>query len=78
MIVRVYHSDYGCDTGCCGHRIEFGANSSFVFTHPYSLTTEEEKRAWALELAKHTIKAEYPECFDLIDWDSIQYEVVDD
>lgn len=37
--VVVYHSYYGCDTGCCGHRVDLedGLESKtfFIFDHPY-------------------------------------------
>jgi hypothetical protein len=36
MSVIVYHSTYGCDTGCCGHVIDLGNGTSrFSFSHPY-------------------------------------------
>jgi len=22
MTIRAYHTEYGCETGCCGHRVE--------------------------------------------------------
>jgi len=33
----VYHSSYGCDTGCCGHTVESDdeKQSRFSFSHPY-------------------------------------------
>ena len=33
----VYHSSYGCDTGCCGHVVESddGKQHRFDFSHPY-------------------------------------------
>lgn len=48
----VYHADYGCETGCCGHAIKItqddGAfvDSDFTFEHPYDLygVRDEEKR----------------------------------
>lgn len=38
--VVVYHSGYGCDTGCCGHRICYTDGSGkeheeFTFSHFY-------------------------------------------
>jgi hypothetical protein len=41
MKIIVYHSEYGCDTGCCGHTIEIQddrgdeVESKFLFDHPY-------------------------------------------
>lgn len=33
-IVRVYHSGYGCETGCCGHVVVVGDDEEFTFEHP--------------------------------------------
>lgn len=36
MRVVVFHSMYGCDTGCCGHTVELDDGREwFDFTHPY-------------------------------------------
>jgi hypothetical protein len=32
--VIVYHEGFGCDTGCCGHTVELGENTEFIFDHP--------------------------------------------
>jgi hypothetical protein len=32
--VVVYHSSYGCDSGCCGHVVEMGDSEQFAFSHP--------------------------------------------
>jgi hypothetical protein len=43
MKVVVYHSMYGCDTGCCGHVVELqeddgeAVKEAFEFDHPYGL-----------------------------------------
>lgn len=70
MRVVVYHSSYGCDTGCCGHFVsvidddleDFGPwdehkQIGWVFSHPYGIAkmSEEEKRAWALETAQEAV-----------------------
>lgn len=40
MRVLVYHTDYGCDSGCCGHAVEIQnyldvkVRESFIFAHP--------------------------------------------
>ncbi len=36
MRIVVLHGDFGCDTGCCGHAIEFddGTHEDFTFEHP--------------------------------------------
>lgn len=79
MIVRVYHSEYGCDTGCCGHTIEIDDNKyKFEFTHPYG-DDRNDLRGWALGLAKRVVKENWPECYNSIDWDSLNYgDVADD
>ena len=35
--IVVYHSTYGCETGCCGHTVEMNEpmGSKFTFSHPY-------------------------------------------
>lgn len=78
--VRVYHEYYGCDTGCCGHRIELEidgttAISKFHFSHPYG---EKDHKKWATELAKEEIQRKHPECIETINWDTIEVEVSDD
>lgn len=46
--VIVKHDSYGCDTGCCGHRIYLydensqEVDSAFEFDHPWSDQTKEE------------------------------------
>lgn len=51
--VVVKHDSYGCDSGCCGHRIiACGENGEMVeedfdFTHPY----DESPKIFALSLA---------------------------
>lgn len=34
MRVVVYHSGYGCDTGCCGHVVRLDGKERFSFDHP--------------------------------------------
>jgi hypothetical protein len=49
------HSGYGCDSGCCGHTFYLydGMGQTldhvWVFDHPYSATTIQEKIDWAIE-----------------------------
>jgi len=81
MIVRVYHSEYGCDTGCCGHRIELVPyekyfKERFEFEHPSYLADKSSYKEWALALAKKVVEENWPECFDSIDWENIQYDEV--
>ena len=58
--VRVYHSGYGCDTGCCGHIVQVCTEDGtellqedFAFSHPYGVDHEE----FARELAGPTLQA---------------------
>lgn len=78
--VRVYHSEYGCDTGCCGHTVEItdGScvnHSHFEFDHNYDAI---EAREWARGLAEGVIRERWPECLGSIDWDSLEFEVSED
>lgn len=66
--VIVYHSGYGCDTGCCGHRVEMGDDSYFVFGHPYG----DDPRTYAEDLVRSKFGEEH--VADL-DWESC--EIVD-
>lgn len=37
MKVIVFHSYYGCDTGCCGHVVQLeDGREEFFFDHPYN------------------------------------------
>lgn len=75
MKIRVYHSYYGCETGCCGHIVELEEKpAKFEFTHPYG----EDKLIFARELAESVIKENYPECLDSIDWDSLTIDEISD
>jgi len=71
--VVVYHSYYGCETGCCGHRVymgddaaevseDYGDEGEFLFEHPWS----GDKLEWAKRLVTETFGAEH--VADL-DWD---------
>ena len=75
MQVKVYHSGYGCESGCCGHIVEVDdENFGFEFTHPCG----EDKKKWAIELAKEKIAKSSPECLASIDWDTIDFDGVSD
>lgn len=84
ITVRVFHRHFGCATGCCGHVVEItlptGAEKErFLFEHPDLRPGKDDKRAWALECAQDAVRSEWPECYDSIDWDTIDYEgLVDD
>lgn len=80
IIVRVLHTTYGCDTGCCGHFVEMQdengkvTETSFQFTHPHG----DDFKEWATEFAQKEIKKKYPTCYDSIDWDTLEYKDVSD
>lgn len=71
--IVVYHSYYGCDTGCCGHRIELlidgeSQGEHFSFDHPPGdPPTDEQLREWAKELLIEEFGEEH--CADL-DWEN--------
>lgn len=62
MKIIVYHTTYGCETGCCGHVIKSDEDEDFEFTHPYGMDH--------LEFAKDLVASIYGEAHvkDL-DWD---------
>lgn len=64
--IKVYHSYYGCDTGCCGHIVEIDGKreGGFNFGHPHTKQS-------LLEFAKEVVEQELGKnhCKDL-DWDS--------
>jgi hypothetical protein len=63
--VIVYHSYYGCDTGCCGHIVEMGDRTEFDFGHPFG----DDARAFAEELIRAKFGEEHVK--DL-DWDNCE------
>jgi len=62
MKILVYHSYYGCDTGCCGHRIEFHPEDDdsgyecFEFGH---CPEDVEPKQFARDLAEEYIRDPY-------------------
>ncbi len=77
--VRVFHDYYGCDTGCCGHTVMLTGDddterSHFEFMHPNG----EVLASWAREHAEETIRREWPECLDTIDWTTMDIEEATD
>jgi hypothetical protein len=67
--VVVYHSYWGCETGCCGHIIlvdDEEVDDSFDFRHPYE-DTEEAKIVWAKEFVRKHLDEEH--AADL-DWEN--------
>jgi hypothetical protein len=69
--VIVYHSEYGCDSGCCGHVVEVqdesgkSIDSKFEFAHP----RDDDMKKFARDLIEETFGAEH--VADL-DWDNCQ------
>jgi hypothetical protein len=61
--IVVYHSGFGCATGCCGHTIKGDDNEEFFFDHPWG----EDYFEWAKELVRREWGAEH--VADL-DWDN--------
>lgn len=56
MRVVVYHSYYGCDTGCCGHTVELdNGKSDFQFEHPY----DKDPLKFAKDLVRRTYGKEH-------------------
>jgi hypothetical protein len=74
--VVVYHDFYGCETGCCGHRIAVNNNDSeFSFDHPYlyNLITDDQTRKFIIKVVTEELGAEHVK-----DIDFDQCIVVDD
>jgi hypothetical protein len=79
--IKVYHSNYGCDTGCCGHRVEVtkkedeewdNSKEWFIWSHPYEDFSEEiNLKSWAIKEARKILKKKFPECLDSIDWNTL-------
>lgn len=56
MKVRVYHSNYGCETGCCGHVVELeDGRRKFEFSHPYG----DDHKEYAKNLIAQTFGKEH-------------------
>lgn len=71
MRVIVYHSYYGCETGCCGHTVELdNGEEKFEFDHPVGAWKDklaETPREFAERLVRETFGEEHVK--DL-DWDN--------
>jgi len=68
--IIVYHSFYGCDSGCCGHAmdVEFDDGTVhegryFQFGHPYG----DDPRAFAEELVREEFGDEH---VNDLDWEN--------
>lgn len=46
--VTVFHTSYGCDTGCVGHRIAWDGGSKFYFDSPGN----EDPLEWAKDMVR--------------------------
>lgn len=67
MRLIVYHSSYGCDTGCCGHIIEDidTSDRKFEFGHPHGQNYK--------EYAEDFVREEYgEEHVKDLDWDNCE------
>jgi hypothetical protein len=65
MKVVVYHRNFGCDTGCCGHAIEVdGEEREFTFDHP---DDTQDPRTFARDIVEEALGTEH--VADL-DWDN--------
>lgn len=46
MKLKIVHSDYGCDSGCCGHRVETEPGDprkfAFIWAHADGDTIEDK------------------------------------
>jgi hypothetical protein len=71
MKVRVYHAHYGCESGCCGHRVEIPDLKvhEFGFTH-----VETRDRESAVAMAKEILSD--IDCGEL-DWDQVEIDFED-
>ena len=57
--IVVYHEQYGCETGCCGHRVEVVAGTDrFVFDHANSSDPADTRR-FAEDAIRKTFGAEH-------------------
>jgi len=67
--VRVYHAEYGCATGCCGHVIEINGAPEFKFDHP-------ENGESPIEFARRVLKRICGEIHIAdLDWEHAEIDV---
>ncbi len=72
MKLLIMHSSYGCDSGCCGHRVETEDGDprkfSFEFTHANG-QSDGDKRALAIEMVGEENLADVDfERSEIYDW----------
>jgi len=67
MKLIVYHTSYGCDTGCCGHIVKDTETDEedFHFAHP----RKEDFREFAEKLIKEDYGEEH---IKDLDWDNCE------
>lgn len=65
--VIVYHSGYGCDTGCCGHIVRLDGREHFSFDHP----CKEDHKEFAKRLIIEEVGEEH---IKDLDWDNCEIE----
>lgn len=72
MKIIIYHSTYGCDTGCCGHIFEVDGEQvgDFIFDHP---GFKEDFKSWAENMVREKFGEKHVK--DL-DWENCK--VIDD
>ena len=71
--ITVYHTTYGCDTGCCGHTIEMeDGQKHFDFAHPFLATWgKTDHSADFREFAEDTIRQYFgEEHVQDLDWEN--------
>ncbi len=69
MKIIVYHSEYGCESGCCGHTVECdGTGGRFEFDHPGHFVgrdyVEETPREFAERLVRERFGEEHVKDLD--------------
>ena len=72
--IRVFHSYYGCDTGCCGHVIVVDGREvgGFEFGHPRGRDPKE----WARAMVERALRGSA--CLATIDWSTLDVSEVSD
>lgn len=77
MRIIVFHTEYGCESGCCGHAIKvedappgFRPKKTFAFSHPYGnaesnwQATPEVIREYIIDLVTKECGAEHVKDID--------------
>lgn len=81
MRIIVYHAEYGCDTGCCGHIVKVDGRrdaTHFDFSHPDASSKRGEDKLKAFkEFAEQMVREHFGEDH-VKDLDWSKCEVSDD